>query len=190
VAALRRQQVRRNLVRAAVAAVLLIGAAAAVELWGLQRELDAVLAERAAIREQVAPLLATRNSIDRIAAEAGAVHGLATRSPRWTRALFDLALLLPPDAHITSLHTTGDTLVVEATAARAGTALQALRKAGSLEDIRLLGTVERDLQAGTTASERFRFTARLKPLLEPPDRTPTSPAAPAGMTTSDAEGPP
>jgi len=185
-AAERRERSRRNLGRAAVAAVLLVGAAAAIELWGLHRELNVVLAERAAIREQVAPLLATRDSIDRIDAEAGALRGLATRSPRWTRALFDLALLLPQDAHITSLHTAGDTLVVEATAARAGTALQALRKAGSLENIRLAGTVERDLEAGTTASERFRFTARLKPPVEQPAVRAMTPAKPAGTTTNEA----
>lgn len=185
-AAERRERARRNLVRAAVAAVLLIGAAAVVELWGVHRELNVVLAERAAIHERVAPLLATRDSIDRIDTEASALRGLATRAPRWTRALFDLALLLPEDAHVTLLHTMGDTLVVEATAARAGTALQALRKAGSLEDIRLVGTVERDLEAGTTASERFRFTARLKPPVEQPAVRTTAPAKTAGTTTNEA----
>ncbi|MGD8276735.1 MAG: hypothetical protein PVH00_01860 [Gemmatimonadota bacterium] len=189
-AAERRERGRRNVVHAVAAAVLLVAAAGAVELWGLHRELDAVLAERDAIREQVEPLLATRDSIDRIDAAAGAVRNLATRSPRWTRALFDLALLLPQDAHITSLHTTGDTLVVEATADRAGAALQALRRAGSLSSIRLVGTVERDLEAGTTASEHFRFTARLKPPVEPPATEDGPSVIPAGTTTNDAGGRP
>jgi Tfp pilus assembly protein PilN len=183
-AAERRERGRRNIVRAVGAAVLLVAAAGAVELWGLHRELDSVVAERVAIRDQVAPLLAMRDSIDRVDAEAGAVQRLATRSPRWTRALFDLALLLPPDTHITSMHTTGDTLVVEATAARAGNALQALRKAGSLTDVRLVGTVERDLEGGTTTSERFRFRARLKPPVE----VPAVRAAPAPTTPGTATG--
>lgn len=174
-AAQRRESGRRTLIRAVAAAALLVGGAAAVELWGINRELDAVAAERAAIRVDVAPLLAARDSIDRIRAESDAIRGLASSSPRWTRALFDLALLLPPDAHVTSLHTTGDTLVVEATAARAGEALQRLRRAGSLDDIRLLGTVERDLEGGATASERFRFTARLK---APADRIASGIASP------------
>jgi len=185
VAARRRLRGRRNTLRAAAAAVILLAVAAAIELWGVRRELDAVRIERAAIREQVAPLLATRDSIDRMGEHTRTVRSLETASPRWTRALFDLALLLPRDAHITSLLTTGDTLVVETTGARAGAALQALRRAGSLVDIRLVGTVERDLEDGATASERFTFSARLKP---PVDRASGHMASPAPGRTTGGEG--
>lgn len=163
VAAERVKRARRNAARAVATAGVLLVAAAAMELWGAHRELAAVQAERAAIRAEVEPLLATRDSIDTITRESETVRSLETTSPRWTRALFDLALLLPRDAFITSLHTVGDTVVVEATGASAGAALQALRQAGSLAEIRLVGTIERDLEDGATATERFRFSARLEP---------------------------
>jgi Tfp pilus assembly protein PilN len=177
----RRRRSRRNASRAAGAAVLLVAAAAGVGLWGARRELAAVRAERAAIGPEVAPLLAARDSIDRMAERARVIALTGAKAPRWTRALFDLALLLPQDAYVTSLHTTGDTLVVEASSDGAGLALQALRKAGSLEDIRLVGTVERDMAEGTTTAERFRFRARLKP--------PVAGAAGAGIGSASAAQP-
>jgi hypothetical protein len=185
VAAQRVLRARRNTLRAAAGAAILLAAAAGLELWGLERELKSVQAERAAIREQVAPLLATRDSIDRMGEHTRTVRSLETASPRWTRALFDLALLLPRDAHITSLLTTGDTLVVETTGVRAGAALQALRRAGSLADIRLVGTVERDLEDGATTSERFTFSARLKP---PVDRASGRGPSPAPDRSTEDEG--
>jgi hypothetical protein len=144
----------------ATAAAVLLLAAAGVHLWGARCELDYVRAQRAALRPQVAPLLATRDSLDRLRERAVSLRTLAA-APVWTRALFDIALLLPPDAHLMSLRGTGDTLVVSAQGARAGAALQALRDAASLRDVRLQGPIERDLEAGTTTLERFTLQARL-----------------------------
>jgi hypothetical protein len=144
----------------ATAAALLLVAAAGVHLWGARRELDFVRAQRAALRPQIAPLLETRDSLDRLRERAASLRTLAA-APDWTRALFDIALLLPPDAHLINLRGTGDTLVVAGQGARAGAALQALRDAPSLRDVRLQGPIERDLEAGTTTLERFTLHARL-----------------------------
>jgi hypothetical protein len=134
---------------------------AGVELWGVQRELDAVRTRRAEIHDAVVPLLAARDSLSRLEEWAGKVAVLDDQSPRWSRALFDIALLLPEDAHLTILQTSGDTLRAEVVGLRAGEALQALRPAASLTGIRMQGVVERDLEEGTTSTERFRFSARL-----------------------------
>lgn len=148
-------------VRLAVAAVLLFVASAAVELWGAARELDEVRGRRAEIRAQVGPLLAARDSLELLSARAVDVENVARTTPRWTAALFDLAMLLPHESYITRLHATGDTLVLDGEGVRAGAALQALRSAGSLRDAQLLGTVDRELADGSTALERFRLRARL-----------------------------
>jgi hypothetical protein len=166
-AAERRAGARGVALRIAAAAVLLLVGAAIVELWGSTRELEAVRARRAAIRAEVQPLLASRDSIERLERRAGTVRDLEAAAPRWTRALFDLALLLPRDTHITSMRTLGDTILIEATGSRAGDALQALRRAGSLEDVRMLGAIERELLDGETTSERFRLRARLNRPVEP-----------------------
>lgn len=152
---------RRVAVRLAVAAVLLLISSAAVELWGAARELDEVRGRRADIRAQVGPLLAARDSLELLSARAVDVENVARATPRWTSALFDLAMLLPHESHITRLHATGDTLVVDGEGVRAGAALQALRGAGSLRDAQLLGTVDRELADGSTTLERFRLRARL-----------------------------
>lgn len=157
----RRDTERRVAVRLAVAAVLLLVASAAVELWGAARELDEVRGRRAEIRAQVGPLLAARDSLELLSMRAVDVENVARTAPRWTGALFDLAMLLPHESYITRLHATGDTLVVDGEGVRAGAALQALRGAGSLRDAQLLGTVDRELADGSTALERFRLRARL-----------------------------
>lgn len=149
--------------RLAAAAIVLIAFAAAIEYWGVTRELTAVRSRRAEIRADVAPLLATRDSITEMESRSLAIREIEQSAPRWTRALFDLALLLPADAYLTSVRTRGDTLVIEGSGASAGEAIQALRRAGSLRDFRLEGIVERELEDGSTAVERFRLSARLKP---------------------------
>lgn len=159
---LERQRRDRGLAgRAAAVAVLLLAGVAALELWGVQRELASVQARRAEIRSEVEPLIAVRDSLARLEAWSARIESLDQASPRWSRALFDIAMLLPEDAHLVILQTSGDTLQAEVVGAKAGEALQALRPATSLSGIRMEGVVERDLEGGTTATERFRFTARL-----------------------------
>jgi hypothetical protein len=89
---------------------------------------------------------------------------LTARSQRLTPALFDLSVLLPDETHVTSLHANGDTLLIEAEGSSAGEALEALRAARSLQNVRLEGVVERTLEAGSTAAERFRLHARTSPV--------------------------
>lgn len=160
-AAERRLQETRIAARLAVAAVLMLLATAAVELWGARRDLTAVRTRRAEIRATVEPLLALRDSVDRLSTTLGDIDSIAQEIPRWTGALFDLAMLLPAETHITRLYATGDTIIIDAVGARAGNALQALRDAGTLRDVKLLGSVDRELTDGATTSERFRISARL-----------------------------
>jgi hypothetical protein len=146
--------------RLVAAALLLVVTAAGLELWGTHRRLDAVEARRAELRSQVAPLLDARDELDRLDQRARAVTDLAAGSPRWTHALLDIALRLPADAHMTRFTAAGDTVEIEATGARAGAMLQAVREVPYFRDVRLRGAVDRELSDGATASERFRLTAR------------------------------
>jgi hypothetical protein len=157
----RQRHDRRTAIRAAVAAILLLAGVVALELWGVQRELASVRARRAEIENDVTPLLAVRDSLAVLEEWIAKVQSLDDASPRWSRALFDIAMLLPEDSHLVILQTSGDTLRAEVIGAKAGEALQALRPAMSLSGIRMEGVVERDLEEGTTSTERFRFTARL-----------------------------
>jgi hypothetical protein len=157
----RRRRDRARARRLAAVSVVLLAGIAGVELWGAQRELDSVRARRAEIRDEVAPLLVARDSLNELEQRVRDIQALSERAPQWTRALFDLALLLPPDAYLTGLDASGDTIDIEAAGARAASAIQALRDAESLRDLRLQGIVERELEEGTTAVERFKLRARL-----------------------------
>jgi hypothetical protein len=161
VVARRRRAERALAARLLVAAIVLLALAAIVELWGARRQLEAIRLRRAEIRADVAPLLVIRDSIARLNDRVAALDGVTARAPRYTSALFDLAMLLPTDTHLTGLHANGDTVRIEAVGARAGAAIQALRDAGTLRDVRLHGVVERELEDGTTAIERFTLTGRL-----------------------------
>jgi hypothetical protein len=147
----------------AAAAVLLLAAVALLH-WGAHRELDRVRARRAAIADSVAPLLALRDSIAQLDARTRATEAVLTDVPHWSRTLYEVALLLPPDAHLTSINATGDTLVLEAEGARAGDVLEALRRSPTLRHVQLQGSVQRELEAGATAAERFAIQATLAPM--------------------------
>lgn len=159
---------KRLAMRLFLAAAVLVVLAGAVDMWGARREWNAIRGRRAEIRAQVGPLLATRDSIYLLLRQTSEIDALARATPRWTPALFDLSLLLPPESHLTGLYASGDTLVIEAQGAGAGTALQALRGAGSLRDARLIGTVDREMDGGATSIERFRLSARLAPPADAP----------------------
>jgi Tfp pilus assembly protein PilN len=184
----RRDRERRRAVQLTAAAAALLLLTAGIEYWGAARELDAVRGRRADIRAQVGPLLAMRDSIDRLTAYASDIDAAARTSPRWTAALFDLAMLLPPESYLTRLYATGDTLVIDAQGERAGAALQALRGSAVLRDARLLGAIDRELADGATSTERFRIRARLAAPADASAPDPVTPAAPAAASGAVSAG--
>jgi len=143
-----------------VAALVLV-AAAGLHLWGARRALDAVRGERAAISESVGPLILAQDSLNRLNEQIETITGLTDQSPTWTLALVDLALNLPPQSYLTGLNASGDTIEIEAAGERAGEALEALRAAPNLWDVRLLERIDRTLENGETVIERYRVQARL-----------------------------
>ena len=157
----RREGNRKKVIGLLGAAAVFVVLTAAAQLWGAHRELGAVEARRAAIRPQVAPLLETRDSLNELMARVQAIEELEANTPIWTRPLVELAAILPEDTYVTALFASGDTVEIEAAAARAGEAIQALRESGLFAEIRLQGIVERELDEGETVEERFRIWALL-----------------------------
>jgi Tfp pilus assembly protein PilN len=159
----RRERSRKRAFQFMAVAAVLILTAAAVQAWGVHRELEAVEARRAEIRPEVAPLLATRDSLNRLTAQVEAIEELEAGTPLWTRSLVELAAVLPGDTYLTALYASGDTIELEAAGAKAGEAIQALRESGLFAEVRLQGIVERELDEGETVEERFRLWALLPP---------------------------
>jgi hypothetical protein len=157
----RREKGRRIVAWLSAGAAVFILASLGVSLWGAQRELRAVQSQRESIREQVAPLLEARDSLDGLRTRLESLQGISRRAPVWTRSLVELAALLPHDTYLTGLFASGDTVEIEAAGSEAGEAIQILREAGLFEEVRLMGLVERELEEGETVVERFRLWARL-----------------------------
>jgi len=158
-----RARARRHTGSLLATAAVLVVASFGVRFLGARRELNAVQDQRAGIRAEVAPLLAARDSLEHLAVEAESMEEISRRAPLWTRALVELTALLPRDAYLTGFYASGDTVEIEGAGARAGSAIQALREAGVFEEVRLEGVVERELEDGETAVERFRLWARVPP---------------------------
>ena len=169
--------------RLAAAAALIALISAAVHYWGLMREIALIEERRAEIRQEVAPLLAWRDSLLGLEERLALLERVHPKPGRLTRALFDVSVLLPPDAHLTAFRSKGDTLMISGLSPRAADAIQALRSALSFGNVRLDGIIDRELDAGATAQERFNIEA----LLTAPDsvdrprpRTPAMAAARSG----------
>jgi hypothetical protein len=111
----------------------------------------------------VAPALAARDSLDQISARLEELRTMGRESARWTFSLVEVSVLLPSETHLISLRAAGDTAVVEAEGGRAGDALAALRTATTLEDVRIEGTIQREIEGGTASGERFTLSAVLTP---------------------------
>ncbi len=158
----RAERDRRRGARFMVAAAALVVVAIGVHWAGLRSDLDRVRAERADIADEVAPLLAMRDSLTALNEDVRAVREVSGRSYDWTTALSELALLLPRETYLTSLSGSEGVLEFEAAGERAGAAIDALRAARSLRGVRLEGLVERELEDGETVVERFRLGARVR----------------------------
>jgi len=156
-----RKKVRRRAVALVGGALVLLAASAVGQLWGAHRELAAVQGRRAEIRGEVAPLLSSRDRLNQLTAQVGSMEHLSMNSPVWNRTLVELAAVLPEDTFLTGFYASGDTVELRAVGARAGEAIQALREAGLFREVRLQGSVERELAEGETVAERFRLWARL-----------------------------
>jgi len=160
----RKERDRRRAVSLFAAAAVLILASLATHFLGVQRELATVRDRRAEIRGEVAPLLAARDSLDLLTLQVESMEEISRRTPVWTRALVELAALLPREIYLTGFYASGDTVELEAAGAGAGQAIQVLRGAGIFEELRLEGVVERELEDGETAVERFRLWAQVPPV--------------------------
>ena len=144
-----------------IAAVLLI-ASGGLLLWGVKRELRAVIAERGAIRSEVSQALALRSDIGGLDARSAMIATLRSTAPRWAAVLSSIAQVLPDDAHLTSIQAHADTVVLEGSAMRAAGVFEALQRDRDITAVHSNAPVRQQLQDGTPV-EHFTVAARLTP---------------------------
>lgn len=149
---------RANVVRFAAAAAFL-AAAAGVELWGLSREHDAIVAERARLREPVTRALAVRDSLGEVGSRLATIRAASASSPRWAPLLVALSERLPDDAFLVSLRADRDSLRLEGEAARAEGVFDALRGVRGFSALRPDGPIRQEIAEDGSTSERFTLSA-------------------------------
>ena len=149
---------RANVVRFAAAAAFLV-AAAGVQLWGFSREHDAIVAERAHLRDRVTRALAVRDSLGEVANRLATIRAASVSSPRWAPLLVALSERLPDDAFLLSLRADRDSLRLEGEAARAEGVFDALRKVHGFSALRPDGPIRQEIAEDGSTSERFTLSA-------------------------------
>ncbi len=87
---------------AALAALFLIIAAAAVNMWGVHRQLKQVQAQRTAVHPMVAATLIGRSTVEDAYRRLAALADAQRAAPHWAPVLADLSELLPDDAFLTA----------------------------------------------------------------------------------------
>lgn len=164
--------IRKATIAVAMAAALLVVVAAAVNLWGVHRELKAVLAQRAALHPQVAATLIGRSTVEDAYRRLAALADAQRAAPHWALVLADLSTLLPDDAFLTAFHTRGDSLVVDGMAAHAARVFDAIHDSPLLAAVRAPAPVRREAPEGGDPLERFTIAATLRSSAPPPNPTP------------------
>jgi Tfp pilus assembly protein PilN len=171
VAEVRARTGRRLTMMLFAATVLLLVAAALVELWGVKRELAAVQAERARIRPQLQSTLSGRSSFEASNKKLSSLFEAQREAPYLSGVIAEVTDALPAGAYLMSFRARRDTLILEGLAKSSGEAFSALEAIPGLANVKSVGSVQRQLQDDGTALEHFTVQARmLLPL--PPSSSP------------------
>ena len=157
----RRRRARRLTAALSGVAAALVVLAAGLELWGAQRELDAVLDSRAAMRSEVNQAMALRDGLMNLNERLAILASLEATAPRWSGVMATVAEHLPGDAHILAFRARGDSLVLEGIADRAAGVFEAMQIAPGVVGVRAEAPIRRELRDGERPIERFTLAAQL-----------------------------
>jgi hypothetical protein len=170
------------------AAALMLALSAAVELWGVHRQLDIVRAERARIRPQIASTLLGRTNVDVTSRNLASLAAVERDAPRWSSIITTLSQAITDDAYLTAIRTRNDSLVIDGMAEHASRVFDALQRSKIVVDVKSASPVRRELQDDGTALDHFTISARV-PAAKPVAATPASqPAATPSSPGSRAPG--
>ncbi len=136
----RRARQRRLNIRVAAlsaAAVVVLCVAAALHLWGLKREVEAVSAERSAHAVDVARALEQRQTADAVRARLETIARIEQAALPWTPAVAELAEALPDSAYLVSFSAEGLQLRLAGVAKSASSIVPALEASPLLGQVSL-----------------------------------------------------
>ena len=151
----------------AAAAVVLAAAGAALQLWGVHRQLDIVRAERAQLAPRLSATLIGRSSVEAVTRNVMGLNAVERASPGWAHTIATLTSAVPDGAYLTAFRTRGDSIVVEGLAEQASDVFNAIEQLPQLANVRAGAPVRRELQDDLTPLERFTIIALQLPPATP-----------------------
>jgi hypothetical protein len=160
--AARQRSARRVATGLGAAAAACLVLAAALDMWGLGRELAALRARRAALAPQVAAAMRARDSLGALTGSVSTLATLEATSPRWSAFLTDLGDYLPRDAHVVTLRGATDSVVLEGVARQAAGVFQAVQQIPRVVGVRAEGPIRQDVAADGTVREQFALGTLLR----------------------------
>lgn len=144
----------------AAAALILVMFGAAMQLWGVRRQLQAVRDQRASLAPRLSTTLAGRSSLETAYRMVSALSVAQRGVPEWSRTLVGLSDAVPDDAYLTAFRTRGDSVIVEGLAVHASAVFDAMEQLPGLANVRAASPVRREVQDDRAALEHFTIAAR------------------------------
>lgn len=153
------RQLSRRLWGIAASLLLLAGA---LEAFGKQRELTAVLSARTALHSRVAKALIAREGIEELQTRLGTLAQAEGSATRWSLVLGRVASRLPRDAHLALFRGHDDSLALGGEAQHAVGVFEALQRAPGFVGVRADAPIRQEAGDSQTPIERFTLSAELR----------------------------
>ena len=161
---------RLRAVLLAVVAAVALTAAAGAHIWGLRRELAAVVEERRAQAETVGIALEIRREMEAVRSRLEAVRRAKAGVSRWSRVLVSVAQTLPDSAFLVSFAADSTGVRLNGVAPAAASVAGALSRSSLLRDVTLVSAFR---SPGAEDVERFALTLAVQQ--GPPGAAPAPP---------------
>jgi len=159
----RRTQHRRATLQnvAAMAAVVLVAVGAGLYVRA-ERESREIDRERALIRPRVDSAARVQAAVAALTAPARALAGVEEHGPRWSMVVAELGDVLPADAYVEGVRTSGDSIAIDGAAKTGARVFQAVGASSLLANVAPAGAIRRETAPDSSgAIERFTLTARI-----------------------------
>jgi hypothetical protein len=155
-----RRRIGRRAVAMSAAAGILACSAAGAFLWGLQREINAVKAQRQGIAPGVESALELRRAAGGVADRLAAIAAIEETAVVWTPAVAALAKALPDSAYLVAMTADGVQLRLAGIARSASSVVPALEASPLLHEVALTSAQRSDVSEDL---QSFDVAATLEP---------------------------
>ncbi|MGV3710902.1 MAG: hypothetical protein ACO1Q7_18915 [Gemmatimonas sp.] len=156
---------RRNRVMYSIAsaAAALFVASGVFLWWDVSRELEAVQAERLALKPQLRTTLLGRSSVETVSNQLQTLATNERESAHWSVILADITQHLPDEAHLTAFRGWADSVRFEGLAERAASIFAPLEKAESISGMKAAAAVRLEPQVDGSSLEKFTLIGKVRP---------------------------